>query len=295
MTLSRRLFLFQAGLLLATSCSTRQNQSSAKLGRLLVGAVTYGEGLRSIDQYQQFIRYLETQLKTLIELEPVFNEVKAVEQIQRQVWSLVFAPPGLAAIAVKQGQYAPLFPLQGVNNLSSVLVVLKTSSIQTINQVNGRVLALGQPGSATGYYVPLYELYGTVPAEVRIASTPKTVLEWVAQGQVAVGALARDEFDRYRQEFKPTEFRILHTSRRIPAGAVLISPTIERNQQEQIRQAMSQVTPAIAEAAGYIPNAQPPDYKTLITFIEKVKPIETRIQEKPAPLYQVGEVVKQPG
>lgn len=283
--ISRRALLYQSLFLLA-GCVASQSSNSEKLGKLIIGAVAYGEGARSLDQYQRFVQYLETRIKTLIEVEPVYNEVKAVEQIQRQVWSLVFAPPGLAAIAISKAKYLPLYPLQGVDNLTSVLVVLKDSPIQKIKDVTGKPVGLGQPGSATGYYVPLYELYGTTPSEVRTAPTPKTVLEWVAKEEVAVGALAKDEYERYRTDFAPAEFRVIFTSRRIPSGSVLVSPEVDRNQQRLIQQAMNEAIPSIAQEVGYIPNAQPPDYKTLITFIDKVKPIESRINEKPAPLYK---------
>jgi len=288
MIISRRLLLLQTLLVLA-GCAASQSNRSETLGKLVLGVVAYGEGVRSVDQYQRFIQYLETRIKTLIELEPAYNEVKAVEQIQRQAWSIVFAPPGLAAIAVSKANYLPIFPLEGVDNLSSVLVVQKDSPIRQLTDVTGKVVALEQPGSATGYYVPLYNLYGTSPSEIRIAPTPKTAMEWLAKGEVAVSALAKDEFERYRSEFSPVEFRILYNSRRIPSGSVLISPEVDRNQQRLIQQAMNEAVPTIAQQVGYIPNTPPPDYKTLISFIEKVKPIEARINEKPAPLYKVGE------
>jgi phosphonate transport system substrate-binding protein len=284
--ISRWFLLFQV-ILLLVGCSTPPKPHE-NLGKMVVGIVAYGEGARSLEQYQPFDQYLETRLKTLVELEPAFNELKAVEQIQRQEWAVVFAPPGLAAIAIAKANYLPLFPLEGVDNQTSVLVVQKQSPIQKLTDVTGKRLALGQPGSATGYYVPLYELYGTSPSEVRISPTPRTVLDWVARGEVEVGALAKDELERYQTEFNPVQFRILHTSRRIPAGGVLIGPQVDRNQQKLLQEAMNQAVPAIAQQAGYIPNAPPPDYKALIAFIEKVKPIEIHLKEKPAPLYQSG-------
>ncbi|NJP09103.1 MAG: phosphate/phosphite/phosphonate ABC transporter substrate-binding protein [Leptolyngbyaceae cyanobacterium RU_5_1] len=283
--ITRRSLLTQALLMLA-GCTFAKTTNPNKLGKLVVGVVAYGEGSGSIDRYQRFTQYLEKSLKTIIELEPAYNEVKSVEQIERRIWSLVFASPGLAAIAISKSNYLPLFPLQGVTNLSSVLVVLKNSPIQKLTDLNGKSVALGQPGSATGYYVPLYDLYGTSMSEIRIAPTPETVLEWVAKREVTAGALAKNELEQYRSKFANTEFRILHASRRIPPGAVLISPEVERNQQRSIEQVMNEATPAIAQEAGYITNAPPPDYKTLITFIQKVKPIEARIHEKPAVLYQ---------
>ncbi|MBF2085317.1 PhnD/SsuA/transferrin family substrate-binding protein [Thermoleptolyngbya sp. C42_A2020_037] len=284
--LSGRALLTQSMIGLLSACDGRDSSTATKLDKLTVGVVTYGEGAKSIDQYQPFLDYLQAQTKMLAELEPAYNEVKAVEQLQRQAWSLAFAPPGLAAIALSRAQYLPLFPLEGVNNLSSVLVVRDDSPIQDLSDVNKRIVALGQPGSATGYYVPLYELYGTTPSEVRIASTPATVMEWLANQEADLGALARDEFDRLRPQFSPATFRIVRASRRIPSGSVLISPAIDRNQQAVIQKAMSEVLPTIAQQVGYIPNAAPPDYTTLIEFIEKVRPIEAHISEKPARLYE---------
>ncbi|HEY9645616.1 MAG TPA: PhnD/SsuA/transferrin family substrate-binding protein [Chroococcidiopsis sp.] len=282
--ISRRLLMAQTLWFLA-GCGLAQSNQTQTLDQLTIGTVAYGEGTRSVDQYQRFVDFLESQTQMLIQLEPAYNEVQAVEQIQRQSWSLVFAPPGLAAIAISKAQYLPIFPLQGIDNLSSVLVVLDNSPIQGLSDINGQIVALGQPGSATSYYVPLYELYGTTPAEVKIAPTPQKTLEWLAAGTVNVGALAKDEFDRYRSEFSGTTFRIIHASRRIPSGSVLVSPKVDRNQQALLQTVMSQALPAIAEEAGYIPNAPPPDYTTLIAFLQKVEPIEARIAEKPAPLY----------
>lgn len=283
--ISRRSLLAQIPWVLA-GCTLIRSASYEGTGKLMIGLVSYGEGVRSIDQYQRFVEYLQSRTKAVIELEPAYNEVKAVEQIERRAWSLVFAPPGLAAIAVSRMQYIPLFSLQGVDNLRSVLLVLQDSPIQRLEDVNGQRVALGQPGSATGYYVPLYDLYGTTPREVRIAPTPQAVLEGVTKAEVEVGAVAKDEFDAYRSQSNGSNLRILHTSRRLPSGAVLMSPHVEGKQQALIRQAMNEALPAIAQEAGYVPNAAPPDYKTLISFIEKVKPIEARIHEQPAPLYQ---------
>jgi phosphonate transport system substrate-binding protein len=281
--LSRRLLLGQL-LLLMIGCTA---EKSTLRGKLTIGVVSYGEGIRSVEQLTPFSNYLAAQTKTLIELEPAFNELKALEQIKRRIWSLVFAPPGLAAIAISQEQYLPLFPLEGVTNLRSVIVVRKDSPVQKLTDLEGKVVALGQVGSATGYYLPLYNLYGLTLAEVRFAPTPKTVLEWIENQEVAAGALSAAELDRYRAELSGAQFRILYTDpHNIPAGSVLVGPTVERNQQEQIRMAMQAASPDIVAAAGYIPNAKVPDYKYLTEVVKRVGPIAERIKQKPAPLYE---------
>src|SRR5919199_786055 len=131
--LSRRLFLLQS-LFLLTACKTAE---VPKLGKLTIGVVGYGEGEKSIEQYSALTNYLGAQLKTLIELEPVYNEVRALEQIKRKAWALVFAPPGLAAIAISKEQYLPLFPLEGVEKARSIIVVPQNSPAKKTTDLRG--------------------------------------------------------------------------------------------------------------------------------------------------------------
>ncbi|NET03398.1 MAG: phosphate/phosphite/phosphonate ABC transporter substrate-binding protein [Symploca sp. SIO2B6] len=281
--LSRRLFLLQL-LFLLTACRAAE----IDIGRLSIGVVSYGEGNRALERFSTLRDYLAAQLKAVVDLEPAYNEVQALAQIKRRTWSLVFAPPGLAAIAIAEAQYLPLFPLEGLSKVRSVMLVLEDSSIQNLNGLAGKVVALGQPGSATGYYLPIYNLYGLTLAEVRFAPTPKTMLQWIADGEVVAGAMSLAEFERYRSEFAQTKFRILYLEKKeVPAGAVLAGPRIELNQLEQVRRALESAPPNMAAAAGYIPNAKSPDYKYLIEVVKRVRPIAERIKQKPAPLYEM--------
>lgn len=280
--LSRRaLFLASVFLpVLLKGCNTRPVQP---INRLTVGIVSYGAGDNLLDKFERFRAYLSTATQSIIELEPAFNELKAVEQIQRQVWSLVFAPPGLAAIAMGSQQYLPLFALQGSNNEQSVLLVQADSPIQTLGDLANQVVALGEPGSAAGYYLPLYDLYGLTLQEIRFAPTPKAVLEWLDQGIVAAGALSEQEFQQYRNEFGgSSKFRILHESRTVPAGVVLLAPSVDRNQQYQIENAMRNAPSSVIGDAGYIPEAPLPSYDQFIKLVAKVRPLEARVRQKPA-------------
>ena len=276
---SRRILLFNF-IWLMTACKTTEKR---KQGKLTVGVVSY-EDNQSTQQYSIFTDYLSGVLKTLVELEPTFNEVKALEQIKRKNWSLVFAPPGLAAIAISEERYLPLFPLQGVQNTRFVILVRQESPFQKITDLANKTVALGQSGSATGYYLPLYNLYGLTLAQVRLSPTPKTILQWIDKGDVAAGALSLSEFERYRLDFKKTKFRIISTGS-VPPGAILVAPTVERNQQEQIRKALELASPKIIAASGYIPGAQPPNYQELIKVVNKVRPLTINLKNKPVNLY----------
>jgi phosphonate transport system substrate-binding protein len=284
--LSRRLLLVQSLLLvvvlLVVGCNSKETVSSQKL---TIGVVSYGEGAVSIDKYERFRDYLAEKTNAIVELEPAYNELQAVEQIQRNNWSIVFAPPGLAAIAIGRELYIPLFPMEGVSSgQRSVIVVRQASPIQELVDLSYKTIALREPGSAAGYYLPLYDLYGLTMADVRFAPTPKTVLAWLSQGTVEAGALSEKQFNRYQREFEATKFRIIHTTRRIPPGVVLLGPTVERNQQKHIRKVMSQAPPTIIADAGYVPSAKIPNYEQFIQIVEKVKPLESRVQKAPAAL-----------
>jgi phosphonate transport system substrate-binding protein len=288
--ISRRWFLT---LLLLSACTAKS--TSQRNGLVFIGSVNYDQSSKTLDQYDRFKRYLQDKTQSLVELEPVLNEDRALERIQSQAWSLVFAPPGLSAIAIAQHQYVPLFPLTGVQSRRSVLVVREDSPIQDIQSLSSKTLALGQPGSATGYYFPLFNLYGLTLAEIFFASTPKAILEAVATGKATAGGLSVAELDAYSSEVNQAKFRILFAdSHPVPAGAILVSPTVDRTQQESFRQILQKTSSVVAEEAGFVTNAPVPDYSYMISVVKRVRSLfsgnaketEALLQQKPVHLFK---------
>ena len=253
--------------------------------RITIGVVSYGENERSIERFEELRDYLGTRLKSVIELEPAYNEIMALQQIRRKRWDVVFAPPGLAALAISQYKYTPIFPLEGTLDNRSVIVASEDSPIDNPRQLSDRSVALGQPGSATGYYLPLYNLYGLTLARIRLAPNPRDVLALVATKQVDAGALSLEQFNRYRADFTGVRFRVIASdSRPVPNGSVLLSPDIEARTAEALRTALSQTPPSIASLAGFIPNAPAPDYSYLTRVVDRVSQIAERVRQEPAPL-----------
>lgn len=239
-----------------------------------VGIVSYGENEQSLQQYADFQDYLARRLNSLIELEPAYNEVRALQQVKSKKWDLVFAPPGLAAIAIKSHNYEPLVPLEGRDQSRSVLVSHKAAPFTKRKDLAGETIALGQKGSATGYYLPIYNLYGLNFTQVRYAPTPQTILQWLEDEQVTVGALSLAEFNLLKRDHAPNTFKIVYLDQRdVPSGAILISDRIERNQQEQIKLALVETPSFIAATAGYLPNEQIPDYDYLTKVIHRVQEV----------------------
>jgi phosphonate transport system substrate-binding protein len=275
-------FLVLIGLL-GTGCNNEKEDIRSE--KLTIGVVSYGEGAVSLDKYERFKDYIAKQTQSIVELEPAYNELQALEQIQHKNWEIVFAPPGLAAIAISKELYTPLFSMEGSSGRQrSLLIVRDDKPIKTMADLANKTLALGAAGSATGYYVPLYDLYGLTLAQIRFAPTPKTVLQWLNDGTVDAGALSETDFELYQREFSTTKFRILHTSRWIPPAVVILAPSIERNQQQQIQKAMSQAPGDITADAGYVPLAKVPNYEQFIKLVEKVRPLEAQVKKTPAVL-----------
>ena len=271
--LSRRLFLLESILLAANACKSAQQTSAP----LLIGVINYDQDEQIINRYTNFNRYLSSVLRAYVEIEPTFNERKALERIQSQAWSLVFAPPGVAAIAINDFRYIPLFPMQeDVTNLRSIFIVDNNSPIRELRQLEGKTIALGQVGSTTGYYFPIYNLYGLTLDEVLLAPTPKTILEWVATKKVTAGAVSTQEFNLYSPQFSQTEFRILYTdSHPVPPSSILLAPTVDRTYQNQIIEAMKDAPPDVVQEASYVPNAPVPNYEYMISVIQRVRAIAT--------------------
>lgn len=284
--ISRRFFsLFLLPILwLFVACDSTDNST---LRTLVIGVVSYGEGARSLEQFADLKDHLGKELKTLVELEPALNEIQAVEQIDRQNWDLVFAPPGLAAIAISQSQYVAILPREAREQETSVIVVKSASPLQNIKDLANKPVALGQRGSATGYYFPVYNLYGLTLAEVQFAATPKEILQWIQEDKVVAGALSLAELEQYQNDFAGTEFRVLaQDSHPVPSGAILLKPSLVNTpQKDKILEALDQASPQTKEAVGYIANVQPPNYDYMIQVVKRVQPIAERIKDKPAPLY----------
>ncbi|AFY56915.1 ABC-type phosphate/phosphonate transport system, periplasmic component [Rivularia sp. PCC 7116] len=279
--LSRRIFISQ--MLFAIAACTTGGPINR---RLAIGVIGYGQGKQTIEKFKDFRQYLSEKMKTMIELEPAFNERIAIERMKRRSWSLVFSTPGLAAIGIDKHQYWPMFPLQLGINSRSVIVVNQGSGLNKLQDLQGKRLALGQQGSATGYYFPLFNLYGLTLASVKFAASPLSALELLSAGEVDAAALSSTEFNTYERELNSSRFQILFTdSHQVPPGSLLCSPLVERKRADLIRNYLKQAPTSLIQETRYIPNASPPDYKYMISVVNRVNSIAQNIDSKPVRLF----------
>ena len=254
--------------------------------RLVIGVIGYGQGKQTVERFKDFRKYLSENMKTMIELEPAFNERIAIERMKRKSWSLVFSTPGLAAIGIDKYQYWAMFPLELGDGSRSIIVVNQGSGFNELKDLQGKRLALGQQGSATGYYLPLFNLYGLTLASLKFAATPLSALEWLAAGEVDAVALSSTEFNAYETKLNSSRFQILFSdTHTVPSGSLLCSPLVERKRADLIRDSLKKAPLSLIKEARYIPNASPPDYKYMIGVVKRVNTITENIDSKPVRLF----------
>ncbi|MEY2833649.1 MAG: hypothetical protein RLZZ574_2908, partial [Cyanobacteriota bacterium] len=167
-----------------------------------------------------------------------------------------------------------LVPLEGRDRSRSVIITQQDSTAKSRQDLAGKTIALGQKGSATGYYLPIFNLYGLNFSKVLFAPTPESILQLLDQDRVAAGALSLEDFNQLKRDYKPNQFKIIYLDQHnVPPGAILISDRLERNQQEQIRLVLRETPSFIASSAGYLPNEELPDYAYLTKVIKRVQEV----------------------
>ena len=281
--LSRRKFILQ--MLFAASACTKEKTIFNPQSGLVIGVIGYGQEKQAVERLSSFREYLGEQLKTIIQIEPAFNETIAIERLKRNSWSLVFATTGLAAIAISNYQYSSIFPLQLGTSSRSIIVVNQNSPLKKLSDLQGKNIALGQQGDATGYYLPLYNLYGLTLASILFAPTPKQSLEWVSQGKVDAAAMSLEEFNFYKSKLNSVLRILFSDSHIVPSGAVLISPKVDRNSVDTISNYMKNAPRNVIQQAKYLPLESPPNYQYMIQVVKRVTSITKNLNSKPVRLF----------
>lgn len=279
----RRFFILQMLSFLA-ACQAKE-ESKIDL-EFVIGVFSDENQKQVIKRFANFREYLSQRTQPIVNLEVTSSEQMAIERLKRGSWSLVFATPSLTALGKAFYQYQPILSLQRDGILRSVIVVRQDSSLKELKELQNKKVALGLPGSTTGYYLPLYNLFGLTLAEILFISTPKAILESVAKKQVIAGAVSLQEFNLLKGQFNRKEFRILFSdSQNIPPGAILLSPEVERNSQERLEKILKEAPPNITQEVGYLPNESVDDYKYMVDVVKRVTPLTGTIRSKPARLF----------
>jgi serine/threonine protein kinase len=207
----------------------------------------FGDYLRRELVPANYFDYLQgKQVGIIIEGDKSLSYQEVKKRLAAKKWDIVFArSPMISRFSQKQSYsyLAGMFP--GSPNYQSGIFVKANSPIRSINDINSNtVVALGDFNSASGFYMPAYDLYGkTFSAKIARGESPMSM---VLQGKAEVGAAAIGD----KLKSNNSEFRIIHTSRNIPGSGVYLSPQLA-SQHEQMKQVLLAASKKITKKVNY--------------------------------------------
>jgi ABC-type phosphate/phosphonate transport system substrate-binding protein/tRNA A-37 threonylcarbamoyl transferase component Bud32 len=239
---------------------------------ITVGILTSPADYRELGDYLRkelvpanYFDYLQgKQVGIIIEGDRSLSYQEVKKRLAAKKWDIVFArSPMISRFSQKQSYsyLAGMFPDKAT--YKSGIFVKANSPIRSINDIKSNtVVALGDFGSASKFYMPTYDLYGkTFSAKIARSESPMSM---VAQGKAEVGVAAIGD------EFKPnnSEFRIIHTSRDIPGSGVYLSPQLA-SQHEQMKQVLLAASKKITKKVNY-GDVPEPNYTEFDKIIDRV-------------------------
>lgn len=228
---------------------------------LIIGFLSFPHQSMDTNEEYQYLplqNYLKKKLGNQVkEVFLEFGYNKSYQEMQSKISNkeidIVFAHSPMNSWVAKKNGYIWLGSHSPYTSAyyRSVLFVRSDSPIQSLADIKATTrIALGHVGSASSFYVPVYDLYGK-SLSVTLVNSHGEIQELVKTGKVDVGASTDSALE------KRPEFRIIHHSRAIPVAGVFISPKLSKSDQNQIQQIFRQAPKEIREKANYGNMAEP--------------------------------------
>jgi hypothetical protein len=214
----------------------------------------------------------------------------AEEKIKAKDWDIAFTGSPLIALGAREHGYKFAFApkVRGQSSLETSIFVRKDSSIKALGDLTAnKVIALGNTDNLVGFYMPVYDLYGTKvqmkPGNV-LSKIPNMVLCKEVDAGVGPSRLVKQN----------PNFTVL-SNRTIKPGGVYFSPKLSPDAQILLKQIFSNAPANIQLAAGYDPQGTEPDnsdYDRVQKIKERAEELITKIQpiSKSAPIQIVGTI-----
>jgi phosphonate transport system substrate-binding protein len=144
---------------------------------------------------------------------------------------------------------------RGAPEYRSVLIAKRGSGIRTLADLRGRVLAVEDPGSTTGFLWPLAMLQkeGLNAIEVALHQRPPAdavgyafaiqeinIAGWVALGHADAGALSDRDWEDFRRtpEGLKSDLEVFYAGEILPRSAVLLRSGLDARLKQRIRETL---------------------------------------------------------
>ncbi|MGD1702227.1 phosphate/phosphite/phosphonate ABC transporter substrate-binding protein [Dapis sp. BLCC M229] len=237
------LLLFVASCTATTNNERSNNNSLLKEKDKLLFAVSDVPGLEELQRdYEPFRSALEDVLETKIEFFPVDNIVEATTALQLGLVDLVHVGPSEYAIVRARTNAIPIVALTRPNYLS-IIAVRRDSGIESLADLKGKIIELGEVGMTANYIGPIKMVIdaGLNPqSDIKIVYSKDYQLKALKNGDLDAWGrgLHRYEVALQQEGVSESDYLILAKGPQLPHDVFIASSKLEPILVDEIRQRM---------------------------------------------------------
>jgi phosphonate transport system substrate-binding protein len=237
------------GLLLAPALPVRADSVPLRL------AVTDLEGLEQLQrEFGAFREILVAKTGLSIDFFPVPNRTAAVEAMRSSKIDFVLTGPAEYVVFQNRTGAKPVVAFARPDYFADI-IVLADGGIDSVKDLKGKKIALGDIGSTSKHLAPLQLLKdgGIDPLNdvERVHTSVKLGWEALKKGDVAALATTNDKYLSLRdkeKELPPGAFKVVARGRDLPNDVLLARPGVDPAAVEKVRQAILDNTDALVAA-----------------------------------------------
>jgi phosphonate transport system substrate-binding protein len=237
--------LLLAALLLCVPCGRAQEPDE-----LVIGLIPEMNVFEQVKRYQALADHLSAELGLNVRLTMLSRYGNIMERIVNQEVDAAFLGSFTGALASAQLGWIPLARPINLDNTSTYwgyLFVRKDSGIREVAQMRGKRLALVEMATTAGYVFPVayFREHGVADvrdffSDVQFWGSHDSAIQAVLEGHADVGAAKNTIWEHLSRESPriEAELEILATSAKVPSNGLLVSPSIDAETREKIRQTL---------------------------------------------------------
>jgi hypothetical protein len=229
---------------------------------------------------EKFRAYLESELQKKypaikVQLDDSLNFTQidwiavADKKLADKEWDIAFTvSPLVATTAKEQGyEFAYAANIRGQSLFTSAIFTRKDSKITSLGKITGnKLVALGNQNDLVGFYLPIYDLYGTKPKIVPNLASAK-IRSMVLCKQADVGV------SQVRSIKDNPKLTILSTNS-VKAGGIYFSPNLTSAAKKVLKTTFTAASEDLKSNAGFREDTEP-----TIAEYERFKQVRLRAQE----------------